>query len=563
MILLGFAAIVGVLTTQRIQRRLQPRGGRRAPTSSQSEVQLRLDYDAEPATRSSGRRARRPTSTTSPRCQNAVIRVVTLDGDGRSSTSQRALLRRRPRGRTQDVDGWRVESRRVPVAARRHGVVYVQYARRLSDVQATANRVKRLPRPRRARRRRAGAARRPGDRAPRDGADRRAHRRRRARSSARATRRCAIPHPEAERRGGRAGARRWRRCSRALDEARARDRGRARAPARVRRRRLARAAHAADLRAREPRAARGGARGRAARGRRLRAALVAPHAPARRRPAAARARRRGPRRRRTRRSTCPRSSPRRRRELEPVAGDHEISISAPARRRGRGRARRAAPARAEPAGERAAPHRSRHRGRGDGRAPQRRGRARRSRTTGPGIPPELRDKVFERFFRGAGDRSGLARPRPVDRARGRASSTSGSVRSRSRWTAAARASSCGSRHRARKPQVHASVAAECRGATCLTPLHSSSWCSRSAREEYALPIGSVHEIIRFTEPRTVASDVAVDPRRHRPARQDHPDLRPRRAHGARRPPTPSPARSSSSRPAPARSASWSTRSRRS
>ena len=28
------------------------------------------------------------------------------------------------------------------------------------------------------------------------------------------------------------------------------------------------------------------------------------------------------------------------------------------------------------------------------------------------------------------------------------------------------------------------------------------------REEYALPIGAVHEIIRYTEPRTVASDVA-------------------------------------------------------
>ena len=29
-----------------------------------------------------------------------------------------------------------------------------------------------------------------------------------------------------------------------------------------------------------------------------------------------------------------------------------------------------------------------------------------------------------------------------------------------------------------------------------------------AGEEYALPIGSVHEIIRYTEPRTVASDAA-------------------------------------------------------
>jgi signal transduction histidine kinase len=42
---------------------------------------------------------------------------------------------------------------------------------------------------------------------------------------------------------------------------------------------------------------------------------------------------------------------------------------------------------------------------------------------GPGIPPELHDKVFERFFRGAGDRSGssglgLAIVRAVARSHG-------------------------------------------------------------------------------------------------------------------------------------------------
>ena len=115
----------------------------------------------------------------------------------------------------------------------------------------------------------------------------------------------------------------------ALDEARDGDRGDARAPARVRRRRLARAAHAADLGAGQPRAARGDARGRAARGGRLRAALLAAHAPPGRRPAAARARRRRPRARRTARSTSSDVVTDAAAELEPVAGDHEISISAP------------------------------------------------------------------------------------------------------------------------------------------------------------------------------------------------------------------------------------------
>ncbi len=71
---------------------------------------------------------------------------------------------------------------------------------------------------------------------------------------------------------------------------------RARAPTGVRRRRLARAAHATDQPAREPRAAGRGARRRAGRHRRGRAAFRPADAPARRRPAAARARRRPPNR---------------------------------------------------------------------------------------------------------------------------------------------------------------------------------------------------------------------------------------------------------------------------
>ena len=81
-------------------------------------------------------------------------------------------------------------------------------------------------------------------------------------------------------------------------------------------------------------------------------------------------------------------------------------------------------------------------------------------------------------------------------------------------------------------------------------------------EEYALPIAAVHEIIRFSEPRSVASEVAWIRGVIGLRGKIIPifDLAARLELAAR---TASPARSSSSRPAPARSASWSTRSRRS
>jgi two-component system, OmpR family, sensor kinase len=92
-------------------------------------------------------------------------------------------------------------------------------------------------------------------------------------------------------------------------------------------------------------------------------------------------------------------------ELEPVAGDHQISISAPPG--------------ADLDGARDELHRLalnllenalRHTDPGtavEATVERRNGQVVLAvEDDGPGIPPELRDKVFERFFRGAGDRSG-------------------------------------------------------------------------------------------------------------------------------------------------------------
>jgi two-component system OmpR family sensor kinase len=92
-------------------------------------------------------------------------------------------------------------------------------------------------------------------------------------------------------------------------------------------------------------------------------------------------------------------------ELEPVAGEHHISVSAPPG--------------AEIEGARDELHRLtlnllenalRHTDPGtavEASVERRNGQVVLSvEDDGPGIPPELHDKVFERFFRGAGDRSG-------------------------------------------------------------------------------------------------------------------------------------------------------------
>jgi signal transduction histidine kinase len=70
---------------------------------------------------------------------NAVIRIVTGDGRTVRATPGAPYLPP-PRARTEDFGGYRIESRSIPVPPITR--IYLQYARRLSDVQATANRVK-------------------------------------------------------------------------------------------------------------------------------------------------------------------------------------------------------------------------------------------------------------------------------------------------------------------------------------------------------------------------------------------------------------------------------------
>ena len=143
------------------------------------------------------------------------------------------------------------------------GQVWLLYARPLSDIDHTLARVQVFLLAGRARRHRAGPAGRPGHGGARHAPGRRADRGR-AGDRAHPRSQPASAPSRGQRRGGRARAHARGHARGAGRRARA-DPVHARPPARVRRRRLARAAHAADQRAGQPRAAGRGARRRAGR----------------------------------------------------------------------------------------------------------------------------------------------------------------------------------------------------------------------------------------------------------------------------------------------------------
>ena len=240
-ILCGFAVIVGVLTTRQIHEDFH----RQVETSAdrlQKDARLELRYtnDGNAVVRpiAGHARPRRPSTPLRTR------RSASSPTDDSSATARRTRPDfGPPLARTAEIAGWRVETREIPVAELRAVVAAV----RAPDLRGAGHRQPRegLPRLRRARRRPARAAGRPGHGAARDGADHRAHGGRAPdRAHARPVR--EDPARRGRGRGRRAGAHAGGDARLPRRGAR-RDRGRAGAPARVRRRRLARAAHAADV----------------------------------------------------------------------------------------------------------------------------------------------------------------------------------------------------------------------------------------------------------------------------------------------------------------------------
>jgi len=137
-ILCGFATIVGVLTTQQIASDFN-----RQVAGAADELQRSLEAELviDGTGRAKGIRLNRNSAYLEAYAAsyNAVIRIVTADGQIVKTTEDAPYLPP-PRMRTEEFAGYRIESRELPVAP--FSRIYIQYARRLSDVQATANRVK-------------------------------------------------------------------------------------------------------------------------------------------------------------------------------------------------------------------------------------------------------------------------------------------------------------------------------------------------------------------------------------------------------------------------------------
>ena len=135
-ILCGFAAIVGVLTTKRIQSDFNQQVAEAADElAKQSELRIVVNDHGDTALRYRG-----PRLGTYAAAQSAVVRVVTEDNKVIKASAKDAPYLAPPLAATIEFNGYRVESR--PVPAQGGGFFYIQYARKLSDVQATANRVK-------------------------------------------------------------------------------------------------------------------------------------------------------------------------------------------------------------------------------------------------------------------------------------------------------------------------------------------------------------------------------------------------------------------------------------
>jgi two-component system, OmpR family, sensor kinase len=137
-ILCGFAVIVGILTARQIHDDFRREVAESADRlARQAQLRLQYDEDGNPLVRAVPDTIDLDDFASS---SGAHIRVITVD-DLVGFQTNGAPDFGPPLARTAEIDGYRVETREVPVQGWSQPWA-LQYARRISDVQETANRVK-------------------------------------------------------------------------------------------------------------------------------------------------------------------------------------------------------------------------------------------------------------------------------------------------------------------------------------------------------------------------------------------------------------------------------------
>jgi signal transduction histidine kinase len=132
-ILCAFAVAVGTLTTRRVRSDFNHQIAAFASSLRDEPLTIRI---------APTRTTVSPPLTAIPRPEHSVIRIVTQDGQVLAATPKAPNLGEpfRNLSPTTEINGYRVETRPIPLT--NGGVVYLQYARPLSDVKDTVDRVR-------------------------------------------------------------------------------------------------------------------------------------------------------------------------------------------------------------------------------------------------------------------------------------------------------------------------------------------------------------------------------------------------------------------------------------
>jgi signal transduction histidine kinase len=141
-ILLGFAMIVGTLTTRAIYKDFN-----RQVASAADRLEDRLVYPYTGPGKDGPTYARKFDLNAYASSYNAAVRVVYLNGKLFEGSTGAPDFGPPSNNRTEDIRGWRVETRVLQIERPTEygGGFYtlgIQYGRRISDVSSTANRVK-------------------------------------------------------------------------------------------------------------------------------------------------------------------------------------------------------------------------------------------------------------------------------------------------------------------------------------------------------------------------------------------------------------------------------------